>query len=295
MGLGVRRAGFTGSGMSLFSMATGAGKQAEKLRLRKAETKTIALQGALERAQSQRDRLQEIMRLQNLLTAAMIRRKVAGIAKAAKLSIREFSLGGRFSQFSRTWDRNGQSKLKTDFSKQFSDADSAALGLFGTGAALNLLAGLDRTGVINIPDWHVPLGDLLADWNVPGGEILAEAAAEIGADTLLDVIGDATIILGIAKGLWNLKKASDFSGQADSLESAASELEKQLARECERMEAVRNDAKSFDNDAFALFKAATLIEVVARQKKRIPSDLRARLSDALSERLAQFNLRLSQV
>lgn len=281
--------------MSLFSMATGAGKQAEKLRLRKAEARAKSLENAVERAHANRENLREAMHLQNLLTAVMIRRKILGVARAAKLPIRHFNIGGVYSQFSRASEKRAFRKLKMDFSRQVSNGEAAAIGLFGAGAVLNILAGLDRNGYITIPDWHVPLGDILADWGVPSGDMLAEVAAEIGADTLLDVIGDVTIVLGIAKGIWNLKKANDFSNQADSLETASKEIEAELDRERERMQSIRDGAKEFDTEAYALFKAATLIDVASRRRKRISPDLRKRLSDALSQRLSQFNMRLSEI
>lgn len=274
--------------MSFFSFLTGGAKQSQKMRLRSEEARLGQGKAKLEQIQRLHQAMVSRLQIHKALTAEILKPRIRRVARNIDLPRSSFSASGRFSHFSDSETAKKLSQASAVLRRALSGADRVALGVFGTGVALKTAAMLDELGILNIPDWHRPLSELISAANLPGGDLILGAAAEVGADTLLDVIGDITIVLGIAKGVWNLFKTAEFADKADTVAAAVRHLDDKIAAEHAGTEDLKRHGQEYDEQAYALFKQAVILDVLCSKARRSSRGTKVKLSSNFSDSLADF-------
>ncbi len=274
--------------MSFFSFLTGGAKQTQKIRLRSEERRLETGKQRLLKAESVRRTMADQLSLHKALTILMLRPYLKRFASSAGVPSSEFKQNGRYSLFSEPETRARLETAERALAHALSNIDRVAFGLFAAGASLNILSELDHRGILNIPDWHRPLAEVIGEVDLPGGDLLLEAAAEIGADTILDVVGDLTIVLGLAKGAFNLFKTAEFAERADTVAASAAHLEEKLALHEASLSEAKLHGEAYDKSVYSIFKTLVILRALRGKVLRTPRAVRDRVKASLAADLDEL-------
>jgi hypothetical protein len=132
---------------------------------------------------------------------------------------------------------------------------------FAAAIVLEGIDALDRADLMEVPILHENVADVLSDMDIPGAEGLGEALAEFGWDTVGDILGDLFIVAGVAKGAYNIAKATEFSNRADRVAAAADKIESKVGEERTLSRKTIRLREALEGRAFEAFKWSQIAHV----------------------------------
>ncbi len=134
-------------------------------------------------------------------------------------------LGGR--TLSEAAERiRGAGRLRVDPRSPF---DASVQGAVGLAIMLRLTQQLDHWHIVDIPELHYPIESLLTGLPFHAGEHAADLLADLGMETIGDMLGDLLIVYAIGKTIYNLSKVRDLGEKAQRYHREAAALERLTA------------------------------------------------------------------